>query len=89
MVYILNFCNFNGLKCNDESVSTYEALKVSGVITDNCDVISRSTTPDISHIDNNVEKGLKITYSKGDECLNAFGNKLINICLYRYGLFIW
>jgi len=55
MVYILNFCNFNGLKCNDESVSTYEALKVSGVITDNCDVISRSTTPDISHIDNNFE----------------------------------
>ena len=55
MVYIFNFCNFNGLTCNNDTVSTYEALEVSGVITDNCDVISRSTTPDISHIDNNFE----------------------------------
>ena len=44
-----------------------------GEITDNCDIISRSSTPDIQHIDNNVDKGLKITYDRGDECYNVYG----------------
>ena len=71
MVYIFNFCNFQGLVCGTEPVSCYEALEVVNEVTENCDVISRSTEMAVSHIDNDVNKGLKIVYTGGDACFKG------------------
>lgn len=70
MVYIFNFCNYEKLSCAGKPVSVYETLEVMGTLTDNCDIISKSFTPIYSHINNDVNQGLELSYTNGDICFS-------------------
>eukprot|EP01016_Furgasonia_blochmanni_P053947 TRINITY_DN8810_c0_g1_i4.p1 TRINITY_DN8810_c0_g1~~TRINITY_DN8810_c0_g1_i4.p1 ORF type:complete len:298 (-),score=46.04 TRINITY_DN8810_c0_g1_i4:212-1105(-) len=73
MQYSFNLCgNFSRVICDSQNVVAYQQVAILGVLSNPCTALGRANDSITEYIDDSQpEKGIRVTYASGDECLKG------------------